>query len=554
LPNLISAIQGFAAGRFGAQLVAALAGILFVIPVGSYYMRDHHGLGARSEDAARDIRLRATFVETLLRQVMHAPDLLMAGVQPVGFELKHLESVAWRVFEAHEVISRLEISPEGKSGVVFMRKHELQTDSTPTRFQAAPPNTLASLQSNFVSRGLPVVSIGEGAFSIAQPIDLARGNGRSEFWGHASATVTFADLGRVLRLEEMGEQGYAVRLDYLHRNSKVLTPLFSVGDKLRDGPISHEIRLPQGDRIHLRASLPASWNAPPIAYTELVLLLVAGALVSVLTYLLLRRSVEMGEQVALRTLQLALDKESLKSEVERHRQTESKLQDSHTLLDSIFEHIPAMMVLKRASDLRVVRVNHFAETVFGQTKAALLGRSSRDLFQGHQAEQDRAADLVAVAERRLVEMPEQSIQIPGGSARWLKIKKLALIDAAGVASHILEIGEDITAHRHLDEALTENLNFVEQLLAAIPTPVFFKDAKGCYIGVNKAFEEFYGTTSGAIIGKTVHDIAPPELARIYDKADRELLESGAKQTYETRVRCADGVEKDVVVFQGGIFY
>ena len=51
---------------------------------------------------------------------------------------------------------------------------------------------------------------------------------------------------------------------------------------------------------------------------------------------------------------------------------------------------------------------------------------------------------------------------------------------------------------------------------------------GHRVAFNQAFEDFYGTTSEAMIGKTVFDIAPAHLAEVYDKADRELLARGGK--------------------------
>lgn len=544
MPNLIRTLQRLAAGRLGAQVLAVLAGILFVIPVGSYYTRDHHGLGARTQDAVRDLGVRAALLETLVRQGMLAPALLAAGGVPERWEVP-----ASRIFQAHEIISSLEIAPEGKPSFNFKRHEAGISPVQVDRLEAIKRPPLANTQGVLRTEGNPVISI-EGEFLVAtQLVQVDRGQGQLQAWGRAAATIRLADLSRILKLDELAGQGYAISLDYFHAGTKTGKSLLAIGGSLRDNPIEQSIRLPQGDRIYLRESPPASWNAPPIAFTELVLLLAGGVLVSLQTYLLLRRSAEMSEQVALRTLQLALDKEVLKSEVERRKQTESLLEDSHALLDSIFEHIPSMIVLKSASDLKVVRVNRFGESMFGQSRARLLGLSSNEMFDGEQAQRDVETDLTAIRERKLVEIPEQCIEIPGGGAHWVKIKKVALFDAAGSPSHILEIGEDITAHKHLDEALTENLNFVEQLLAAIPTPVFFKDANLCYIGVNKAFEDFYGTTGEAMIGKTVYDIAPPELAAIYDKADRELLASRGKQTYETRVRCADGAEKDVVFFK-----
>ena len=529
------------------MLVAGLAGILFVIPVGGYYTRDHHGLGERVRDAERDLKLRATLAETLLRQALLAPDLLIAGVAPGAVASPEAwGTAAATILKANEIISRLEIAPEGKPGLKLVKGESANNFKTLTTIQWPP---LADQRGSLKSQGQAAVSITRDSFVAKQAVLFLRANGQSQPWGHVLVTVDPADLFRIMRLHELAAEGYSIRLDYFQEGAAGGQELIAAGGDLRENVFSHDLRLAQGDRIHLRESPPASWNAPPIAFTELVLLLAGGLLVSLLSYLLLRRSAEMREQVALRTLQLGLDKEALKSEVERRRQTEAQLQDSHGLLDSIFEHIPSMIVLKRVSDLKVVRVNRLGESIFGKSKAKLLGLSSKDLFQGEQARRDTETDLAAIREGGLVEIPEQFIELPGGAAHWVKVKKIALFDAAGKPSHILEIGEDITAHKHLDEALTENLNFVEQLLAAIPTPVFFKDANLCYIGVNKAFEDFYGTTGESLIGKTVFDIAPPELAAMYDKADRELLATRGKQTYEARVRCADGVDKDVVFFK-----
>ena len=499
----------------------------------------------RSRDIARDLGWRESALETLVKQAMLAPGSLMAGGPSVFIAPERAQASARLVFQMHETISRLEFAPEGKSSTFYTRNEA----GHGADFAAFQSPIVGSPQLGLESRGDPIVAIDNESLTVTQAMQLRRGRDQAEFWGHVTATIRFAELAKALRLDELVQQGYSLSLDYFRRETAAGKTLIAAGGSMRDTVTTREIRLPQGDRIQLRASPPVSWNAPPIALPELLLLLAASALVGLLTYLLLRRSAEMAEQVAVRTLQLALDKEVLKSEVERRKQTELLLQNSHALLDSIFEHIPSMIVLKRASDLTVVRVNRLVEDVLGKSKAQLLGLSSRDLFQGEQADRDTESDLAAIRDGNLVELPEQLIRIPGGSARWVRIKKLALFDTEGKASHVLEIGEDITAHKQLDEALTENLSFVEQLLAAIPSPVFFKDANGRYIGVNKAFEDFYGTTSEAMIGKTVYEIAPQELAEVYDKADRDLLESRGKQTYEARVKCADGLEKDVVFFK-----
>jgi two-component system, NtrC family, sensor kinase len=90
------------------------------------------------------------------------------------------------------------------------------------------------------------------------------------------------------------------------------------------------------------------------------------------------------------------------------------------------------------------------------------------------------------------------------------------------------------------------LPLLETILDAIPAPIFFKDAAGVYRGCNRAFQAYLGLPRAAIIGRSVEQIAPPELAAIYRRADDALLRAGGVQSYETRVRAGDGRTMDVV--------
>jgi PAS domain S-box-containing protein len=90
------------------------------------------------------------------------------------------------------------------------------------------------------------------------------------------------------------------------------------------------------------------------------------------------------------------------------------------------------------------------------------------------------------------------------------------------------------------------LHFIQQLVDAIPTPIFYKDAEGRYLGGNRSFEAYIGVKREAIVGKTVYDIAPKDLADTYFAADRALFEAGGTQIYEAAVQYADGSRHDVV--------
>lgn len=105
---------------------------------------------------------------------------------------------------------------------------------------------------------------------------------------------------------------------------------------------------------------------------------------------------------------------------------------------------------------------------------------------------------------------------------------------------------DITARRAAERTATEQLNFTAQLIEAIPSPLFFKDEQGRYVGCNKAFEAFLGSPRDAIIGRTVFDLSPPDLAQRYHAADQALLDNPGVQTYEASVESAGGQRRDVI--------
>ena len=94
--------------------------------------------------------------------------------------------------------------------------------------------------------------------------------------------------------------------------------------------------------------------------------------------------------------------------------------------------------------------------------------------------------------------------------------------------------------------------FGKTLMDTIPIPVFYKDRDGKYLGLNTAFETFIGATKERLIGKSVFDIHPPELAEKYNSKDNELFNSGGVQTYETQWQIKDGSLRDII-FNKGVF-
>ena len=99
---------------------------------------------------------------------------------------------------------------------------------------------------------------------------------------------------------------------------------------------------------------------------------------------------------------------------------------------------------------------------------------------------------------------------------------------------------EIDQRTDAQEQLQNQLFFLQELMDAIPSPVFHKDTQGVYRGCNKAFETLVGRARSAIIGRTAFEVFPRELAESLTGKDRELFDRGSHQAFELELPAADG--------------
>jgi len=94
-------------------------------------------------------------------------------------------------------------------------------------------------------------------------------------------------------------------------------------------------------------------------------------------------------------------------------------------------------------------------------------------------------------------------------------------------------------------ARNEN-DFMQAVINAAPTPIFYKDAEGRYLGCNEAFEKYIGIEREQLIGKSVFELFDKDLAKVYFEADKALFDEKGTQIYEAKVAYADGSMRDVM--------
>jgi diguanylate cyclase (GGDEF)-like protein/PAS domain S-box-containing protein len=212
-------------------------------------------------------------------------------------------------------------------------------------------------------------------------------------------------------------------------------------------------------------------------------------------------------------------------------------------LKAIVEASP-VAIYTATPDGAITSWNAAAEQLFGWSASEVLGRPTPMVAPG---DADGHAELGRqVLAGRSLSGVELRAQTRSGARVEVSLALAPLRDEHDRVVGIIGVAQDIGERRRAEKAERQQLHELQSILDAIPAPIFHKDAQGIYRGCNTAFEAYLGRPRDQICGMSVYDVAPPDLADIYRKADLDLFTSRGVQIYESSVVYADGTRHDVI--------
>jgi PAS domain S-box-containing protein len=109
--------------------------------------------------------------------------------------------------------------------------------------------------------------------------------------------------------------------------------------------------------------------------------------------------------------------------------------------------------------------------------------------------------------------------------------------------------KELAERLQMETALRQHSNFLQKLIDTIPSPIYFKDVDGLFLGCNATFADLLARPREEIVGKTDFDIVPTRIADGFRNADQELFESPGSQEYEGIVPFIDGSKHDIIFNQ-----
>ena len=144
-------------------------------------------------------------------------------------------------------------------------------------------------------------------------------------------------------------------------------------------------------------------------------------------------------------------------DITERKQAEEVVRESEAFIRSVLEHLPNMVFVKDAKELRFVRLNKAGEELLGYRREALLGKNDYDLFPKEQADSFTTVDREVLHSNRLTDIPEEPIRTKDKGVRILHTQKIPIADETGAPRYLLGISEDITERKRAEEALRENI-------------------------------------------------------------------------------------------------
>jgi PAS domain S-box-containing protein len=232
----------------------------------------------------------------------------------------------------------------------------------------------------------------------------------------------------------------------------------------------------------------------------------------------------------------------LAQENSRLREQQKALEESEQRFRQLAENINEVFWMFDVQKTRPLYISPAYEAIWGRPFESLYQQPLSYLEAVHPQDRDR---VLAMMERQRQGTPaaeEYRILRPDGSIRWIRDRGFPITDAAGHVYRVAGVAEDITEQRHAEKALRDSEQRLNAIIDNSPAIIFLKDAHGCYLLVNRAFERYSGLDRKQIEGRTDHDLFPKEVADAFVADDRLILHKG------TAIQ-----DEDVAIF-GGVSY
>ncbi len=214
------------------------------------------------------------------------------------------------------------------------------------------------------------------------------------------------------------------------------------------------------------------------------------------------------------------------------KRVEAELRQSQKFIESIAEATPSMLYIYDHIKGANAYANRSVAEILGYSKEEIQAMGS-EIFLNicHPDDLKKVLDAVqkcqTLQDGETIET-EYRVKDKQGQWHWLLDRSIVFTRTkTGELWQTLGTAQDITARKNAEIEIWEIRNFLASVINNIPDMVFVKDAKTLtFVELNKAGQLLIGYTREEILGKSDHDLFPPEQAEWFTNQDAQVLIEG----------------------------
>ncbi len=221
---------------------------------------------------------------------------------------------------------------------------------------------------------------------------------------------------------------------------------------------------------------------------------------------------------------------SVIKDITPRRQAEKALRESESRLRQITNNMQDM-VWMMDDEANYLYVSPSFKNILGHKQADLLGSSVFEFIHPDDVAQVRAAIDDA---KRTFSFDQLLFRYrhDNGAFLWVETVGNVLLDADRHVVGAVFGARDITERKRTEDELIRSEATTRALLTAMPDLMFRFSLDGTFLTTNKSADDLMYAVPSDFIGKSVHDVLPPQLANMTIEYMGRARATGEMQTYE----------------------
>jgi PAS domain S-box-containing protein len=109
-----------------------------------------------------------------------------------------------------------------------------------------------------------------------------------------------------------------------------------------------------------------------------------------------------------------------------------------------------------------------------------------------------------------------------------------------VAARTIELRRDIAVRQQAEVSLRQSEGLLRSIIDSSDSIVWVKDLEGRFVVVNQFFQDLHHVTPEQVLGRTVFDLFPQDLAESYTQNDQKVIQSGKLMKFDEVVKLSSG--------------